>query len=108
MISLVNMYIPCFLQVVFPYFENNKKLKEGKSPKIKIKGLEKKRSKIIKYGPQKKKEIRIRHESEQVKMPLLFTLNYKNTDYVQLVQISIIHDELNSLILTFHSLNSMF
>ena len=56
MINLVNMYIPCFLQVVFPYFENNKKWKEGKSPKRKIKGLEKKRLKRIKNGPQKTKK----------------------------------------------------
>ena len=40
------MYIPCFLQVVFPYFVIKKKkkienLKEGKSPKRKIKGLRK-------------------------------------------------------------------
>ena len=39
------MYIPCILQVVFPYFEkmkNNKKPKRGqKSPKRKIKGLRK-------------------------------------------------------------------
>ena len=38
------MYIPCFLQVVFPYFVENKKIenkKDGKSPKIKIKALRK-------------------------------------------------------------------
>ena len=53
--SLVNIYIPCFLQVVFPYFEkmkNNKKAKKRvKSPKRKMKGLEK-------YRPQKKNEIK--------------------------------------------------
>ena len=48
------MYIPFFLQVVFPY-NKIKKLKEGKSTKRKIKGLEKKRSKRIKNGPQKQK-----------------------------------------------------
>ena len=39
------MYIPWFLQVVFPYFVKNKNKienqKEGKSPKRKIKGLRK-------------------------------------------------------------------
>ena len=62
------MYIPCFLQVVFPYFEKNQKIKnqkEGKSPKRNIKGLKK-------YIPQKKK-MRIKHESVQVQMQLLFT-----------------------------------
>ena len=57
----------------FPIFENNKKWKEGKSPKRNIKGLRKEKIKKNKNGPQKKKEIKIRHESEQVKMPLLFT-----------------------------------
>ena len=60
------MYIPCFLQVVLPYFEKIKKIKnqkEGKSPKRKIKGHKK-------YRPQKKK-MKIRHESEQFQMPLL-------------------------------------
>ena len=45
------MYILCFLQVVFPYSVKNKKVenkKEGKSPKIKIKGLRKN------IGPPKK------------------------------------------------------
>ena len=51
--------------------------------------------------PKYKKEIRIRHESVQIKIPLLVTFYCKNYDYVQLVQNSIIHDELNSLILTF-------
>ena len=41
------MYIPCFLQVVFPYFEKIKKRVKG--PKRKIKGLKK-------YRPQKKKD----------------------------------------------------
>ena len=62
------MYIPCFLQVVFPYFvknKNSKNQKKGKSPKRKIKGLKK-------YRPQKKK-MKIKHESVQVQMPLLFT-----------------------------------
>ena len=39
------MYIPCFLQVVFPYFEKMKNKKKNKkrvkSPKRKIKGLRK-------------------------------------------------------------------
>ena len=39
----------------------------------------------------------------QVKMPLLLTFTAKMNDYVQLVQNAIIHDELNSLILTFHA-----
>ena len=57
--NLVNMYILCFLQVVFPYFEKNKKIKKRvKIPKRKIKGLKKNR-------PQKKK-MKIRHESVQV------------------------------------------
>ena len=43
-----------------------KKLKEGKVLKEISKELEKNR-------PQKKKRDKIRHESEQVKMPLLFT-----------------------------------
>ena len=62
------MYIPCFLQVSFSYFVKNKKKienrKEGKSPKRKIKGL-----KRIKTPKEKE----IKHESEQVQMPLLFT-----------------------------------
>ena len=37
----------------------------------------------------------------QFKMPVLFTFTAKNNDYVHLVQNDIIHDELNSLILTF-------
>ena len=63
------MYTPFFLQVVFPYFEKLKIIKnrkEGKSPKRNIKGFRKR------YTP-KEKEIKIRPESEQVKMPLLFT-----------------------------------
>ena len=53
MISLVNMYIPCFLQVVCPYLKIIKNEKRVKSPKRKIKGLEKKNiKKNIKNGPQ--------------------------------------------------------
>ena len=62
------MYMPCFLQVVCPYFEKikiKKIKKESKSPKRKIKGLKKI------YRPQKKK-MKIKHESVQVQMPLLF------------------------------------
>ena len=51
--SLANMYIHCFPQVVFPYFKN-KKLKEGKIPKIKIKGIKRKISKRIKMDPKNK------------------------------------------------------
>ena len=57
------MYIIFFLQIVFTY-QKNKKCKEGKSPKIKIKGLERKYiKKNIKMDP-KKKEIKINHESD--------------------------------------------
>ena len=64
------MYIPWFLQVVFPYFikNKNKKIenqKEGKSSKRKIRGLRKN------IDPKRKE---IKHESVQVQMPLLFTL----------------------------------
>ena len=48
--------------------KNNKERKEGKKIlKERSKDLEKDR-------PQKKKEIKIRPESDQVKIPLLFTL----------------------------------
>ena len=92
--------------ISFPIFENNKKWKEGKIPKRNIKGLWKEKIKKNKNGPQKKKEIKIRHESEEVKMPLCFYC--KNNDYVQIVENDIIHDQLSSLILTFHAFNFMF
>ena len=59
------MYILCFLQIIFPYYKN-KKCKEGKIPKRKIKGLERKYIYIYKsrkWNPNKK-EIKIKHESD--------------------------------------------
>ena len=49
--SPVIMYKLCFLQVIFPYFVKNQKIKKRvKSPKRKIKGLRKNNI------PQKKKD----------------------------------------------------
>ena len=95
------MYIPCFVQVVFPYLKIIKNEKRVKVLKEISKELEKNR-------PQKKKEIKIIHESEQVKMPLLFTFTVRIMIMCILSINSIIHDHLNSLILTFHALNFMF
>ena len=41
----------------------------------------------------------------QVEIPLLFTFNCKNNDFVQIVQNAIIHDHINNLILTFYDLD---
>ena len=58
-------YVHTFLSVsCFPIFENNKKLKEGKSPKRKIKGLENKKIKKNRKWTPNKKEIKIKHESD--------------------------------------------
>ena len=67
--SLANMYIPFFLQVVFPCFEKWKIIKSEKKVNF-IKEISKD---LEKDRLQRKKEIKIRLESEQVKMPLLFT-----------------------------------
>ena len=67
------MYIPCFLQVFFPYWEIIKNKKRVKVLKDRSKDLENKRSKKNKKWTPKEKRDKIRHESEQVKIPLLFT-----------------------------------
>ena len=92
------MYIPCFLQVVFPYFVKKikkskiKNQKEGKSPKRKIKGLRKNNM------PQNKK----RNKTWKCASPNA-TNFYFVTDYYGRVSINaIIQDELNCLILTCH------
>ena len=53
----------------------------------------------------KGKKRRIRHESEQVKMPLLFTFTARIMIMCRFSINAIIHDELNILILTFHVLD---
>ena len=66
----------------YPIFEN-KKWKEGKSPKRKIKGLEKKKiKKNIKNGAQTKKEIKLRHESDASQNASTFYFCCKINDYV--------------------------
>ena len=49
----------------------------------------------------KQKEIRIRHESDASQNATNSYFLLQINDYVQLVQNSIIHDELNSLVLNF-------
>ena len=66
-----------------------------------IKGLRKNR-------PQKEKDMKIRPESEQVKMPLSFTFTARIMIMCRLSINAIIHDQLNILILTFQALNFMF
>ena len=62
---------------------------------------------LEKYRPQKEKE-KTRPESEQVKMPLLFTCTTRIMVMYRLSINTIIHDQLNSLILNFNALNFMF
>ena len=100
--SLVNMSIPFFLQVVFPYFVKNKKKyiykiknkKESKSPERKIKGLRKNNI------PQRK-----RNKTWKCASPNATTFYFVADDYGKVSINAIIHDELNCLNLTCHDLN---
>ena len=86
-------------------------LKKWKIIKIQKEGKNflKERSKDLeKHIAQKRKEMKIIPESEQDEMPLILLL-------LQIIMImwrvsinSIIHDQLNSLILTFHAFNFIF
>ena len=80
--SLVNMYIPCFPQVFFPYFENNKKWKEGKSPKRKIKGLRKEKIKKNKKWTPKEKIDKNKTWKWASQNATTINFYYKDNDYV--------------------------
>ena len=75
--------------------------KEGKSPKNKYQRTQKN------VYPKRKRD-KIRPESEQVQIPLLFFLLQRIMIMCRVSINAIIHDQLNSLILNFHAFNFMF
>ena len=92
------MYIPCFLQVVFPYFEKKQKLKKNQKIKKRVKVLKEKSKDLEKIRYPKEKMNKTWKWASINAITFYFLLFY----YGRVSINAIISDELNNLILTCH------